>query len=507
MSFADSLMKEASYTRTMNGAVAHATTLDECLDFFAVAGGMRYRSRRDQIALFEKAYIANPELAMKLLFYIRDIRGGLGERQMFRTLIHHVAKMWPESAKKNVHLISEYGRWDDLLCLLGTKAEAEVVEVVRAQLAKDLDALKRREAGETDAPISLLAKWLPSDNTSSMVTRANAMLLYDALGMRRKEYRKAVVALRAQICLTENYLTKKQPQKVNYEAVPSKAMFKYRKAFAKNDEVRFDMYLDKVASKEKKIHCAALDPYELLKPYFDSSTHGGWYSMGSESKGIDKAIEIMWKNMPAEVRGKNKVCVVDTSGSMYCGLGTGRPIPALVSQALGICFAERCKGIFHNKIITFEETPHVFELKGNNLHDKLTYLQSAPWGMSTNMEAVFDLILDTAVKSHAKQKDLPSVIYIISDMEFNCAFRDPNKSVYENAKEKFEAHGYQLPAVVFHNVNSWQMQAPVGAHTKGAALVSGYGTAAFSQEFDGNMTPLSHMLEVLGGKRYEPVHA
>lgn len=509
MSFADSLMKEASYTRTMNGAVAHATTLDECLDFFAVAGGMRYRSRRDQIALFEKAYIANPELAMKLLFYIRDIRGGLGERQMFRTLINHVAKMWPESAKKNVHLISEYGRWDDLLCLLGTKAEAEVVEVVRDQLAKDLDALKRREAGETDAPISLLAKWLPSDNTSSMVTRANAMLLYDALGMRRKEYRKAVVALRAQICLTENYLTKKQPQKVNYEAVPSKAMFKYRKAFARNDEVRFDMYLDKVASKEKKIHCATLDPYELVKPYFkQSESIFGWpgdYEI--QRTEIDKAIEVMWKNMPAGVSGKDAVCVIDTSGSMYWDYGRGGPIPALVSQALGIYYAERCKGIFHNKIITFESNPHVLELKGNCLRDKLLFLQKAPWGGSTNMEAVFDLILDTAVKNHAKQKDLPSVIYIISDMEFNCAFRDPNKSVYENAKEKYEAHGYQLPAVVFHNVNSWQMQAPVGAHTKGAALVSGYGTAAFSQKFDGNMTPLSHMLEVLNGKRYEPVHA
>ena len=207
MSFVQALSEKASETRTLNGARAYNTTGDACLDLFSVAGGMRYRSPADQIRLFERAYIENPELAMKLLFHIRDIRGGLGERQLFRTLIRHVAKTWPESAKKNVALISEYGRWDDLFCLMGTKAEKAVVEVIRAQLEKDQAALARRRNGDKDAPISLLAKWMPSINTSSARTRGIARKLCGALGMTAYDYRRTLAALRANICLTERYLT------------------------------------------------------------------------------------------------------------------------------------------------------------------------------------------------------------------------------------------------------------------------------------------------------------
>lgn len=511
MSFADDLINEASYTHTLNGAVTHATTTDECLDFFAVAGGMRYRRESDQIKLFMKAYIANPELATKLLFYIRDIRGGLGERKMFRTLICYLAKMWPDTVRKNIHLISEYGRWDDIICLLQTSVKDAVVNVIRKQLEKDLLALEERKEGNYERPISLMAKWLPSDNTSSKERRAEAKILYEALGLTRKEYRKKVVALRKELSLTENYLTKQKYNSVDYESVPAHAMFKYRKAFAEKDGKRFDKYLNMVSNKNRKINCSTIDPYELLRPYFNESPQVKYLNdevvkyLNDEVK-IDRLIETMWKNIPANVNNENSVVVVDTSGSMYCGFDSGQ-IPALISQALGIYYAEHCKGIFHNKIITFSERPSVMEIKGETLRDKLFYLQSAPWGFSTNMESVFDLILNTAIRTKAKKQDLPSVIYIISDMEFNCAVNDPQKTVYDNAKARFEKHGYELPAVVFHNVNSWCMQAPVGAHTRGAALVSGSGTSSFGHKFDGNTTPLSHMLEVLGSKRYEPIHA
>ena len=167
MSYPENLQREADYTRTLNGAKTHGSTGDACLDFFAVAGGMRYRSPEAQIRLFERAYIETPDLAMKLLFYLRDIRGGMGERKLFRTLMRHVAHTWSESAVKNTEFIAEFGRWDDLLCLLGTPAQDRAVKVIRNQLEKDLEALKQREAGEENAHISLLAKWLPSDNTSS----------------------------------------------------------------------------------------------------------------------------------------------------------------------------------------------------------------------------------------------------------------------------------------------------------------------------------------------------
>ncbi len=267
MSFVQALSKKADETRTLNGAKAYASTGDSCLDLFSVAGGMRYRTQADQIRLFDRAYIENPELAMKLLFYIRDIRCGMGERQLFRTLIRHVAKIWPESAKKNVAFISEYGRWDDLFCLMGTKIEKTVVEVIRTQLEKDLDSLSRRDHGDKEAPISLLAKWMPSINTSSARTRGIAKRICTALDMEHKDYRKTMAHLRANICLTEEYLTKGKLEKIRYAAVPAGAMLKYRGAFERKDTDRFSEYLTKVAIGTEAIHSDTLFPYEILRPY------------------------------------------------------------------------------------------------------------------------------------------------------------------------------------------------------------------------------------------------
>lgn len=498
MSYLESLKTEANYTRTLNGAKTHGSTGDACLDFFAVAGGMRYRRKNDQITLFDRAYIETPELAAKLLFHLRDIRGGMGERSLFRTLLRHVAFAWPETAKKNAKYIAEFGRWDDLLCLLGTPAEEEAVRVIKLQLAEDMAALKKRELGDEDAHISLLAKWLPSDNTSSPKTCAKARKLMKALGMESRAYRAMLTGLRARIGLVERTLTKRQPEKVNYEAVPAQAMLKYRCAFTRKDGNRFRSFLDKVKNGSKRIHADTLFPYEVLRPFFNGCS----WSI-TDPKGM-AALEALWNSLPGEIGSANAISVVDTSGSMYWA---EKLKPALISQAMGLYCAERCPGIFHNHLITFESTPHLMEIKGKTLRDKLRYIGTLPVGGSTNLEAVFNLILRTAVDNDAKQEEMPAVLYIFSDMEFNCAMRNADKTVYENAKELFEAFGYQMPAVVFHNVNSWQMQAPVTAHTRGAALQSGASTHALKEKFDGNITPMDHMLRVLNAERYSMIHA
>ncbi len=499
MSYLKKLKKKANYTRTLNGAKTHGSSGDACLDLFAVAGGMRYRASEDQIRLFDRAYIENPELAMKLLFHLRDIREGMGERKLFRTLIRHVAFTWPESARKNVEYISEFGRWDDLMCLLGSPAKKQVVQTIKVQLAEDEAALKCRKAGDENAHISLLAKWLPSDNASSYRTRKTAKQLIGELGMNSKEYRSLVTALRARIGLTECQLTKKQVEKINYEAVPAQAMLKYRNAFERNDKERFSDYLLEVAFDEKQIHTGTLFPYEVLRPYFIRSSFRSNLTEGSDT------LEQLWNHLPGTVGNVNSISVVDTSGSMYWGMG---PLtPALVSQAMGLYCAERCRGVFHNHLITFESSPHLVEIHGSSLRDKLRYISTLPWGGSTNLEAVFDLILDTAAESNAAQEEMPQVIYIFSDMEFNYCMRNADKTVYENARERFEAYGYQMPAVVFHNVNSWQMQTPVTARTRGTALSSGASTHTMSHKFDGNITPMDHMLRVLNSKRYEMIHA
>lgn len=504
MSYLDNLKIEANYTKTLNGAKTHGTSGDACLDLFAVAGGIRHCAKEKQIHLFDRAYIENPELAMKLLFYIRDIRGGLGERDLFRTLIRHVARTWPKSAKKNVALISEYGRYDDLMCLMGTSSQKEVITEIRRQLDADKEALARREAGETDAHISLLAKWMPSINASSRRTRGQAKVLANALGLSEGEYRKLLSRLRARIGLTERYLTSDSADKINYEAVPAGAMLKYRSAFLRHDEERFHRYLIDVLEDEKQIHADTLYPYEILRPFMNGVT---WFRRRSEREiaGAD-VLELLWEKQPNEVCSQNAISVIDTSGSMYC-TSNGAPMPALISQALGLYYAEHCTGTFHNVFITFESQPHLIEIHGQTLEEKLRYIQGADWGGSTNLEAVFDLILRTAVKANTPQEEMPSTLYIISDMEFNVAVANPDETVYENAKARFEACGYEIPAVVFHNVNSWQMQTPVTAYTKGTALTSGKGTNSFQYKFDGNITPMEHMLRVLNSSRYEAVHA
>lgn len=499
MSFIEQMKTEFNLTSTLNGAVTHGTSGDACLDFFAVSGGMRYRRKRDQIRLFEKAYIETPDLAMKLLFHIRDIRQGMGERQLFRTLLRHVAKVWPESAKKNVHYIAEYGRWDDVMCLFNTPAEEEAVSVIKEQLEKDLESLRLRENGQKDAPISLLAKWLPSVNASSKKTCAMGKRLSEALSLDEKSYRRMLSSLRANICLTERYLTRKATEKINYEAVPAGAMLKYRCAFEKHDGERFDAYLQDVGNLDKQMHADTLFPYEILRPFFKC----GWVT--NKAKG-QKTLEMLWDSMRFEVGSVNALSVIDTSGSMYWA-GNGAVTPALISQAMGIYCAERCRGLFHNMFITFNTTPTLMEIKGSTLSDKLRYLSNAPWGGSTNLERVFSLILKSAVEANAAQDELPEVLYIFSDMEFNQAIEKPDKTIFENARMKFEAAGYHLPAVVFHNVNSWHMQTPVQAHTKGAALTSGASVHSLKEKFDGNVTPMSHMLRVLNGKRYEVIHA
>lgn len=505
MSYLDTLKTEANYTRTLNGAKTHGSTGNACLDFFAVAGGMRYRRAADQIRLFDRAYIETPKLAMKLLFHLRDIRGGMGERKLFRTLLRHTAFTWPESVRKNVAYIAEFGRWDDLLCLLGTPAKKQAVQVIKKQLAEDEAALRRRMAGEEDAHISLLAKWLPSDNASSPRTRKTAKLLFCELGMKQRDYRRLLTALRARIGLVERQLTRKQPGKINYEAVPSQAMLKYRAAFDRADEERFYEYLIDVEKGDRRIHTETLFPYEVLRPFF--KRFDGCFNSQKEfdAKGMD-TLEQLWNHMPGSVNNRNAISVVDTSGSMYCS-APNQIKPALISQAMGLFCAERCEGIFHNHLITFESTPHLIEIKGANLSDRLRYISTLPWGGSTNLEAVFDLILDAALKSGAKQSELPSVIYIFSDMEFNRCMKNADETVYENARKRFESNGYQMPAVVFHNVNSWQTQMPVSAHTRGTALSSGAGTHTMEHRFDGNITPMEHMLRVLNSKRYAMILA
>lgn len=404
------LVKAASNAAlTENGAASYLSSGSDCLDLFAGIGALRHETDAEIITRFVRAYTENADLAMKLLFFARDIRGGLGERRVFRTVLLWLAKNEPETVKKNLELVAEYGRWDDVLTLLGTPCEEAMLGLLRRQFAEDMGKL---EAGE---PVSLLGKWLPSVNASSAQTVRHAKLLAKALGMKAAAYRKALAGLRARIQILENYLREKD-YSFDYAGQPSRAMLKYQEAFLRNDGERYKAFLAQVACGERRLHADHVAPYELVEPYLDGWSQdedGFMRAITPEEKAV---LNATWASLPDFGGDDNALAVVDTSGSMYWG---ARPLPAAVALSLGLYFAEHNRGHFKNYFIEFSEIPQLIEIKGKSFADRLRYVSTFSEVADTNLEAVFELILDTAVKNHVRQSELPARLIIISDMEFS----------------------------------------------------------------------------------------
>lgn len=489
MKMLDLLKETVNKTFTENGAATYVTTGSDCLDMFSDIGGMRKAEEKKIIDCFIRAYTENPDYAVKLLFYARDVRGGLGERRVFRVILKWLADHYPQSVLKNIEKISEYGRYDDLLVLLGTACEDDAVIVIKEQLGKDMAALKSNQE------VSLLAKWLPSVNTSNKeAVQAGKKLAYQ-LGMKESVYRKTLSALRKQIKIIENNLREKKYD-FDYSKQPSKAMFKYRAAFIRNDSERYCDYLSKVSRGEAKINTGTLMPYEVVE-----SALKNLHNMSPEE---ENALNTTWCNMEDFGGSENMIAVVDTSGSMYRYTS---PSPAGVALSLGMYFAQRNKGAFANHFITFSEKPQLLEIKGNTFVEKLRYLCTFNEIADTNIEAVFMLILKTAVKNRVSQSELPSKIIIISDMEFNRCVQDGSLTNFENAKKQFAKYGYILPDIVFWNVASCNRQQPVKKNEQGAALVSGCTPRLFSMIAMGEMTPMKLMMEVIESERYKSVRA
>ena len=478
---------EANRTLTENGAATLRTTGSDCLDLFATIGALRNAGDQEIIARFSRAYAEDRDLAMKMLFYSRDIRGGLGERRVFRTILKYLADAQAESVRKNLHYVSEYGRWDDLTVLFGTACEKDAVKVIRKQLLQDLEALKR------DENVSLLAKWLPSVNTSNAETVKNGKLMAKALDMTEMKYRKTLSLLRNRIRIIENNLRQKD-YTFEYSAQPSRAMLKYRKAFRRNDEERYTAFLERVTKGEETIHTGTLYPYDVVEKALRFR--------GDETE--RKALDVTWNELKDYAPQGNALCVIDGSGSMYWG---GTPIPATIALSLGMYFAERCKGEFHNHFITFSRNPKLVEIKGKDLVEKVQYCKTFNECANTNIQKVFELILSTAAKNRLPQEELPETLYFISDMEFDCCADDAELTNFEHAKKLFEDHGYKLPQVVFWNVQSRNQQQPVSMNDQGVVLVSGCTPRIFSMVANGKFDPVLLMKEVLLSERYAPICA
>lgn len=481
---------------TENGAVGYRTTGKALLDINFAVASLRSANEGEIVRRFQAAFLENKVLAMKWLFFARDVRGGLGERRLFRTAMKYIAKYEPEMARKVVGLIPEYGRYDDLWSLLDdNELRSYVVEFVSQQLTEDVANSRNRK------PISLLGKWMPSANASSATTKRYAKILRNALEMKESEYRRTLSALRRYTDVVEVKMSAKMWGEIDYEAVPSRANLIYNGAFLRNDEERRRAFLASLEKGEARINASTLFPYDIVHQYCS----GGY---GRTPKSYDATIEALWRNLPDLVQGcGNTIVVADGSGSMMSRVGSSGVTALEVANSLAIYFAERSSGEFKNKYITFSSRPQLVDFsRGQSLRDKISIALGHSEISNTNIEAVFDLILNTAIRNNMRQEDIPANILIISDMEFDCATTGRiGANLFKTIEAKYRGYGYKLPRLVFWNVNSRTNTIPVRENDMGVALVSGFSVNICKMVMSGKTDPFECLLETLNTPRYQPV--
>lgn len=481
------LKQEAALIHTANGALTHSTSGASCLDLFFRAGAMRDASPEEISGIVRRAYAEDPLRTLKIVFFVRDARGGLGERRFFRIAVQTLAQDEPEAVLRNLAYIPEFGRFDDLCAMLHTPCEDAAVKLIREQL--DADCASMTKGGQ----VSLLAKWLPSVNASNAQTCADGRYLAKRLGMSERSYRKCLSALRGYCDILENRL-RTSDYTFDYSKQPSGAMFKYRAAFWRNDADRYQNFLNAVERGETVLHTGTLYPYEIVRRCFDVQD-------AQERSSLD----VTWRNLPAYGESaENAIAVVDGSGSMTCSNGSVRPLD--VALSLGIYFAEHNKGAFANHFITFSEHPQLVEIKGRDIVQKVRYCAGFNEIANTDLEAVFRLILQTAVKHRVPQAELPAKLFIISDMEFDYCVEGGNQdTLYETMQNMYARAGYKLPQVVFWNVHSVQSNIPVKIRENGTALVSGFTPSIFDLLMRGELTPMNIMDSAIFCERYAKV--
>lgn len=492
-SLLNGLKDSTNFTHTENGAVTHITTRSDLLDLFAMGGAMRNRSDADCILMFQKAYAENPTYALKCLFYLRDCRGGQGERRFWRVCMKWLAENDPSAAARVLPHVPEYGRWDDLYVFVGTSLQNNALEFIKTQLALDV----------TCKTPSLLAKWLKSENASSHETRRLANITRDYLGMSHKQYRKTLSLLRGRIKIVETLMSQNRWDEIEFDKIPSKAGLIYKNAFARRDILK-EKFVAFAKDKTTKVNAKTLYPYECVQ-----EAKREW------NRPLDDANRLMankrWDCLADYFNGAslNALAVVDTSGSMTWH---GPVFPIDVATSLGLYCAEKAKGPFHNHYISFASQPQLIETVGVDFVDKVKRIYNANLCDSTNIEGVFDLLLNTALASNCDQSDLPENIIIISDMEFNAAARNNwggnftsfntsnAETLLEGIANKWVAYGYKMPKLIFWNVEARQNNIPMLGNGP-ISYVSGFSPAIFETIMSGK-TGYELMMEKLNSDRY-----
>jgi hypothetical protein len=456
-------------TRTTNGMAAHSTSGSSVLDFFSKSGALRAGKKLNEgLTLFKRAYQEDPLLALKALFYARDIRGGQGERQLFRDCLSWLATTQPHTVVANLGNIAKFGRWDDLKALTNTDTQAMAVNAwARAIHQGD----------------GLASKWMPRKGPWFAWVRKD-------LGMKCGEFRRLVAS---QTKVVETHMCNNDWTEINYSHVPSVANTKYLKAFHRHDGVRYREFIAKAVKGEVKINSSALYPADIVK------LCGGQAMYGLASQ--NPTADALWKQLPDWIGGSGQkiLGMIDVSGSMH-----GEPMAVAVS--LGLYVSERLTGPFKDVILTFSAIPQFHKVIGTTLAERINNLSKAKWDMNTNLEKALKVMLQKAIDGNVPADEMPTTLLIISDMQFDACVAKPSQNALQMARQAYERSGYQMPKVVFWNVNASKNQ-PAKQNQIGVALVSGYSPSIMKSilEMKPQATPKDLMLETLNAERYASV--
>lgn len=484
---------------TENGAIGYKSSGHALVDINYMTSSLRKKTDKELINLFQAAYYENPMYAWKWLFFLRDIRGGMGERYTFHRIIKYMADFRPHEMALFIPYIAEYGRYDDTWVLLDTQLNSIVIKMINAQLQEDIKNYTE------DKPISLLAKWLPKRNAESHISRHYARLIIEGLELDDKTYNRMLVKLRKKLNLVETFMCANQWSAIDYNSVPSKANLLYRNAFLKHDPERRQQYLEDLANGKEgvKINASTNFPHDIVHQYVTVDGYGWSYKL----KKYDETLEQLWKNQKDTIQSAENIMVIqDGSGSMYRPIDRNSSAQAEeVATALSIYFAERCSGQFNNKFMTFGNIPRFVDISNcQNLKEKIQITLTNTDCSNTNIERVFQLLLDTAVKNNMKQSDLPNTLLMISDMEFDCMTSGrTDKAMFDDFAKEYERYGYKLPRLVFWNICSRTGTIPIRENANGVALVSGYSVNIMNMVLSNELDPYKCLLKQLNTERYQ----
>lgn len=488
----DDYLNKFSYTE--NGAVAYKSSGKELTDFnFKIS---YYREHPEKVETDFKKLLdseENNETIARFLFYIGDVREGLGERETFKTCLKVFLKTLDvERIEKILNFIPEYNRWDSLWKTVIDDAELFKIalRIINKQLFDDLNKL------DDEKPVSLLAKWLPSENASSGKTVEAAKKIRKALHLTSKEYRLVLTALREHLDVTEVKMSSNHWNEINYEGVPSKANLNYADAFMRHDKERREAYIESLKKGTAKINSSVNYPYEIIDKY----TNRVWWGHCS----YNELYEQMWKALP-KLNIKNTLVVRDGSGSMTSNIANTTCLS--VATSLAIYLAENNSGEWKDKFITFSGNPKIIDLsKCKTLADKINEVYEHDECANTNIYKTMRLILDTAIENHVPQNEMPEMILIISDMQFDGRMFHMNGSLFDDIKREFEDAGYKLPKICFWNVaGRCSGTVPMKENEYGLILCSGFSQNIVKMFLSGEVDPYKVLLDTLYSKRYNPI--